>query len=108
MVVHYGFLKRLHYDTGANFEGELIKELCAMSGMSKSRTTPYHAMSNGMCERMHRTLKDMLGMLNPEQKQDWKTYVAPKVHAYNSINHQSTSYPKYFFNIWQRTTFEDI
>jgi len=91
-VVHYGLPARIHTDQGANFESDLIKELCLLTGIKKSRTTVYHPMSNGMTERFNRTLMGMLGTLEPEQKQDWKKYIAPLVHAYNSTRHESTGY----------------
>jgi hypothetical protein len=31
-------------DQGANFKDKLIKELCELAGMTKSRTTPYLVM----------------------------------------------------------------
>lgn len=89
-VVHYGLPTRIHSDQGANFESELIRELCELTGMKKSRTTIYHPMSNGMTERFNRTLIAMLGTLEPHQKHDWKKHIAPLVHAYNCTRHEST------------------
>ena len=66
-IVHYGFPKHLHSDQGANFQSSVIKELCRMSGMEKSRTTPYHPMGNGITERINKTVLDMLGSLLSEQ-----------------------------------------
>jgi transposase InsO family protein len=91
-VVHYGFPYRIHSDQGANFCSKLIKELCELGGIKKSRTTPYNPAGNGLTERMNRTLLNMLGTLEPKQKQDWKSHVAPIVHAYNCTRHQSTGY----------------
>ena len=95
-VVHYGFPKRIHSDQGADFEGKLIKELCELAGMTKSRTTPYHPQGNGVCERFNRTLLSMLGTLNPEQKRDWKSHVNTMTHAYNSTKHDTTGMTPYF------------
>jgi transposase InsO family protein len=89
-VEHYGLPKRIHSDQGANFGSKLVKELCSLTGMVKSRTTPYHPTGNGMCERFNRTLLNMLGTLEPKEKLDWKSHVGPLVHAYNSIRHDST------------------
>ena len=94
-IVHYGIPKKLHSDQGANFESRLIRELCAVMGCDKSRTTPYHPMGNGMTERFNRTLLSMLGTLEPHQKADWKTHVAPLVHAYNCTRHESTQFSPY-------------
>ncbi len=95
-IVHYGFPKRLHSDQGANFSGKIIKELCEMTGMQKSRTTSYHPMGNGSCERFNRTLLSMLGTLDPKKKVDWKSHVSPLVHAYNATRHDSTNQSPFF------------
>ena len=95
-IVHYGSPARIHSDQGRNFESSLIKELCSLAGIQKSRTTPYHPMGNGMVERFNQTLLNMLGTLEEHQKQDWKSFVAPLVHAYNATRHDSTGFSPYF------------
>ena len=95
-IVHYGMPQRIHSDQGPNFESKLIKELCSVAGIAKSRTTPYHPMGNGQCERFNRTLLDMLGTLELSEKQDWKSYIAPLVHAYNCTRHETTGRSPFF------------
>lgn len=94
--VHYGFPKRLHSDQGANFEGRVIKELCQLAGITKSRTTAYHPEGNGMTERFNRTLLGMLGTLEPEKKTAWHRHVAALTHAYNCTPHDSTGVSPYY------------
>jgi hypothetical protein len=38
----------------------------------------------------------MLGTLTTEQKQNWKKYVGPIVHAYNSLRQETTGQTPYF------------
>ena len=48
----------------------LIKQLCRLTGIQKSKTTPYHPMGNGQAEQFNSTLLNMLGTLNPPKKLD--------------------------------------
>ena len=95
-IVHYGFPAKLHSDQTQNFEGHVIKELCRLAGIKKTRTTPYHPMGNGTCERFNSSLLSMLATLTDDQKVDWKSFVAPLVHAYNATRHDSTKYSPYY------------
>ena len=95
-ICHYGFPSRLHSDQGRNFDGAIIKELCRLANISKSRTTPYHPQGNGMPERFNQTLLNMLGTLEDKQKVNWKSYVPALVHAYNSTRHETSGMTPHF------------
>lgn len=93
-IVYYGIPERIHTDQGPDFESRLIKELCEVAGIQKSRTTPYHPRGNPV-ERFNRTLLSMLGTLEEKQKSKWKDYVKPLVHAYNCTKNDVTGYAPY-------------
>ena len=50
----------VHTDQGANFESALLKELCKVLGIAKTRTTPYHPQCDGQVERMNRVIIELL------------------------------------------------
>lgn len=93
-LVHYGFPSRLHSDQGRDFESHTIKELCSLIGADKVRTTPYHPQGNPV-ERFNRTLLSMLGTLEEKDKQRWRDFVKPLVHAYNCTRNDTTGYSPY-------------
>lgn len=63
-IVAYGIPTTLHSDQGANFSGKLIQDLYFLKGISKSRTTSYHPMANGITESLNNSL---LGSLQQDQ-----------------------------------------
>lgn len=73
-IVYYGILERLQTYQGPDFESQLIKELCEVSGIQKVRTTLYHPQGNPI-ERFNRTLLSMLGILESKEKSKWKEYL---------------------------------
>ena len=53
-------------------------------------------MTNGQCERFNRTLCDMLGTLETEEKANWKAFIHTLTHAYNATRNSSTGYSPFF------------
>ena len=95
-ICHYGFPEKFISDQGRNFESQLIADLCKLAKVKKIRTSPYHPMTNGQCERFNRTLCDMLGTLETEEKADWKAFIHTLTHAYNCTRNSSTGYSPFF------------
>ena len=94
--VNNGFPGKLHSDQGANFTSKIIQQLCKLTGTAKTRTTPFHPMGNGMCERFNKTLFNMLWTLQEKEKCDWKSHHPALTHAYNAAEHASTGYPSFY------------
>ena len=103
-IVPYGIPTTIHSDQGANFTSKLIQDLCFLTGISKSRTTPYHPMGNGITERFNRTLISMLGTLQQDQKSDWKIHIGSLVHAYNATKHETTGFSPFFLMFGREPT----
>ena len=95
-IVRYGIPERLHSDQGRSFECKIIRELCAIFGVEKSRTSCYHPESNGISERFNRTLLNLLGTLPVEKKNAWKDHISTVVHAYNCTRHDTTGNSPHF------------
>ncbi|MCP3890087.1 MAG: transposase family protein [Desulfobulbaceae bacterium] len=51
ILTHYGLCDRLHSDQGCGFESSVVKELCRLWGVRKTRATPFYPQSSGLVER---------------------------------------------------------
>ena len=56
----YGLVKEIHTDQGRQIESELFQETCVLLGIEKTRTTAFYPASDGLVERVQRTIEDML------------------------------------------------
>ena len=66
-----------------------------MLGIRMLRTTPYTPQSNGVCERVHRTLNSMFAKCISQTQRDWVYYLDYIVFAYNCTPCKSTSFSPY-------------
>lgn len=56
-VTRFGSPETLTTDQGTQFESKIFTELRRVIGCDRVKTTSYHPASNGLVEKMHRTLK---------------------------------------------------
>lgn len=94
-IKRYGCPGSIHSDQGKQFESRLFQEMCRLFQIDKTRTTPYHPQSDGMVERMNRTIKDMLSKYINANQTDWDRFVDGIVLAYNTTPHETTRISPY-------------
>lgn len=95
-ISHHGVPQSLHTDQGRQFNSDLVKELCNRLGIHKTRTSPYHAMSDGMVERTNRTIKDQLAKYLYTRGGEWDDHLRQVEFAYNTTVHSSTKRTPFF------------
>lgn len=91
----FGIPNRLHSDQGRNFEGDVVRELCALYGIKKSRTTPYHPEGNAQAERYNRTLFGLIKSVNEQDRRKWPDLLPHLTFVYNATPHCSTGVAPY-------------
>ena len=89
-VCRYGAPVTLHSDQGGQFTSQLFITICQLLDINKTRTTPYHPQSDGLVERMNRTLIQMLSAHVNEHHNDWDIHLQQCLLAYRSSVHSST------------------
>ena len=89
-ICRFGAPEQLHTDQGRNFESALLKEICKLLGITKTRTTPYHPQSDGMIERFNRTILNMLSTVVLDDEHNWDLHLPTLMMAYRTSRHETT------------------
>ena len=95
-ILQWGFPSRIHHDQGGAFNSKLFNELHRLAGIKASNTTPYHPQGDGQCERLNRTLVNMLRTLSAREKEDWKSHLPKLAYAVNSTRNKTTGYSPHY------------
>ena len=95
-ISRFGCPHSLHSDQGRNFESKLFEHSMQLLEMDKTRTTPFHAQSNAVIERMNKTLQNMLAKCINEEQSNWSQQLPYVMMAYRSSVHESTGYTPQF------------
>ena len=94
-VSRYGAPREIHTDQGRQFEAALFQEMCALLGITKTRTTSFHPQSDGQSERNIKTLVKMLAMA-ADQNEDWDDHLPYISMAYRATPQESTGFSPNF------------
>ncbi|CAG2212387.1 unnamed protein product [Mytilus edulis] len=91
-IARFGLPRQVHTDQGRQFESHLFRSLCQTFKMDKTRTTALHPQSDGMVERLNRTIEDILSKFIAKDQRDWDLHLPLAMMAYRSSVHESTGY----------------
>ena len=70
-ICKFGEPEQLHTDQGKNFGSALIKQLCELYGIDKTRTTAYYPQGDGQVERYNKTMMNLVYALMNRDHSDW-------------------------------------
>ena len=80
----------------ARLLSSVIEELCKILGIKMLQTTPYHPQTNGLVERLHQTIMQMIGKLGEDKKADCPSHLAEIVHTYNTTHSAVMGYSLHY------------
>ena len=79
-------------DQGSQFESDLFDELLKTLSIKRNRTTTYHPQANGMIERWHSTMKQVIRCLVNGHPKKWEEVLPTAMFAIcNSLNEYGVS-----------------
>ena len=87
IICRHGLFETMTSDNGSVFVSELATYIYKELGIKRIRTTPYHPESNGIPERFHDTMKNMLKIWCNEEQDNWDEYLPYVMLAYNTSYH---------------------
>jgi transposase InsO family protein len=96
IITQFGVPRKLLTDRGASFTSALMKKTCRLLKIQMLQTSSYNAQANGVCERMHKLLVDMISHFVNKDARNWDRYVPYAVMAYRATPHCTVKYSPYY------------
>ncbi|UYV80952.1 K02A2.6-like [Cordylochernes scorpioides] len=96
IILKHGAPREMITDRGRSFQSKLVNELTKMCGMSQLFTTAYHPQTNGLTERLNKTLGDMLSMYVDVEQKNWDSILPFVTLAYNTAKQETTGFTPFY------------
>ena len=94
-IHRFGMPKEILADNGSEFAGVFAASLPA--GVKFTHSTPRHPRTNGMVERLNRSLSQNIRTLISDPKhRDWDSRLPAAVYSYNTAVHDVTGFTPFF------------
>ena len=91
-MARYGLPLSIHTDQATYFESDLIKHICQVLHLRKTRASSKHPAGNGVVERFMSTVVKMIKAFLNEKETDWDLNLGCLAGAYRSTEHESTGF----------------
>ena len=82
VICRHGCPRELLSDRGTNFLSKVVQETCKLLNVSPLHTSSYNPRCNGLEERWHATLAQMLSMYVDKNQKDWDEYLPAVCFAF--------------------------
>ena len=80
----------------------MIDEMCRILGVKKLQSMPYHPQTNGLVERSHQMIMQIIRKLGKDKKANWPSHLTEIAHAYNATCSAVTGYSLHYLMFRQR------
>jgi transposase InsO family protein len=95
-ISKYGCPSELHSDQGKNVDGVLVRKLCDLLQIAKTRTTAYHPQSNGQVERYNRLVLQAIRCYINNKQSEWNLHLQQIAGAIRSTENRQTKFTPFF------------
>ena len=96
VICRHGAPERLLSDRGTNFLSDVIAEVCRLLNIKKVNMSGYHPQTDGLVERFHKTLIQMLSLYVEKHGRDWDHYLPYLLYAYRVSAQESVRESPFF------------
>nr|XP_024655059.1 uncharacterized protein LOC112430808 [Maylandia zebra] len=92
VISRVGIPKEILTDQGTSFMSRTLRELYELLGIKSIRTSVYHPQTDGLVERLNKTLKSMIRKFINEDERNWDHWLDPLLFAVREVPQASTGF----------------
>ncbi|UYV66672.1 K02A2.6-like, partial [Cordylochernes scorpioides] len=96
VLLKHGAPRELISDRGRTFISRTLKEINDLCGIIHRFTSAYHPQTNGLTERLNKTLADMLSMYVDVEQRNWDAVLPYVTFAYNTSQQESSGFSPFY------------